>query len=219
MTMCLYLDEELHPEGPKSLCCGLSVLLRPHTPLSSGKAAVLALFLFLEVSLGEPKYELQTLVFTIFFSLYFFKFFFFGLLCLHRKLWIGIFVSFYSKFLLSHPPNLEPETTILPHPNSAGRPFDELGMRYSPKCSFLPLKHLWHSSNLWRWCFHAAPRTPEFFIMGTQINWYRLKLKSKASIVLKALVWRIKMTFFLLKNFLSKATGFMGMQVIWFKGP
>ena len=53
-----------------------------------------------------------------------FFFFFFWLLCLHRKLWIGIFVSFYSKFLLSHPPNLEPETAILPHPNSARRPFE-----------------------------------------------------------------------------------------------
>lgn len=55
-------------------------------------------------------------------------FFFFGYSAyLHRKLWIGIFVSFYSKFLLSHPPNLEPETTILPHPNSAGRSFMSWG--------------------------------------------------------------------------------------------
>lgn len=83
-----------------------------------------------------------------FFSLFFF---FLGLLCLHRKFWIGIFVSFYSKFLLSHPPNLEPETTILPHPNSAGRPFDELGMSYSPKCSFLSFRQLWQSSDLWSW--------------------------------------------------------------------
>lgn len=119
------------------------------TPLSSGKAAVLTLFLFLEVSLGEPKYDLQTLVFKIFFFL--FIFFFLGLLCLHRKFWIGIFVSFYSKFLLSHPPNLEPETTILPHPNSAGRPFNVLGMSYSPKCSFLSFRQLWQSSDLWSW--------------------------------------------------------------------
>lgn len=101
---------------------------------------------------------------NFFFSLIFFSF---GLLCLHRKLWIGIFVSFYSKFLLSHPPNLEPETTILPHPNSAGRPSDELGIRHSPKSSFLSL---WQSSDLWSWCFHAAPRTAEVFIICTQMN-------------------------------------------------
>lgn len=72
--MYLSLDEELHPGAPKSFCCGLSVMLRPHTALSSGKAAVLTLFLFLEVSLGEPKYDLQTLVFKNFFFL--FNFFF-----------------------------------------------------------------------------------------------------------------------------------------------
>lgn len=76
--MYLSLNEELHPEAPKSFCCGLSVMLRPHMPLSSGKAAVLTLFLFLEVSLGEPKYDLQTLVFKFFFSLYFFSLFWGG---------------------------------------------------------------------------------------------------------------------------------------------
>lgn len=138
----------------------------PTRPWAVEKQLCSHYFYFWRSAWGNRNMICRLWFFKIFFSLYFF----FGLLCLHRKLWIGIFVSFYSKFLLSHPPNLEPETTILPHPNSAGRPFDELEMRHSPKCSFLLLKQLWQSSGLRSWCFQAAPRTPELFIICTQIN-------------------------------------------------
>lgn len=128
--------------SPSSACSTFSVLLRRGAHLSSGKAAVLALFLFLEVSLGGTEIRCADFGFIS----YLFFFFFFWLLCLHRKLWIGIFVSFYSKFLLSHPPNLEPETAILPHPTPQGGAMRAacLGDRALPGGTFCPSCMLQH---------------------------------------------------------------------------